>query len=133
MDGGACLAATALLCTRSSALEGEAVVSRILTWPQDSCPPPSDHLVQSHPLNVTHSCAYLKDVGKAEVKEDSRLRVRGRDGMLGVFTIHRHESAMGVHVFPNLNPPPTFKEGPGAWFPGGSAVKNLSADAGGTG
>ena len=83
MDGGACLAATALLCTRSSALEGEAVVSRILTWPQDSCPPPSDHLVQSHPLNVTHSCAYVKDVGKAEVNEDSRLRVHGRDGMLG--------------------------------------------------
>ena len=40
MDRGACLASTALLCKQSSALEGEAVVSRILTWPQDSCPPP---------------------------------------------------------------------------------------------
>ena len=40
------------------------------------------HPVQSHPLNVTHSCAYLKDVGRAEVREDSGLRAHGRDGML---------------------------------------------------
>ena len=31
------------------------------------------------------------------------------------FAIHQHESAMGAHMFPFLNPPPTFLPTPSLW------------------